>query len=100
MNEGCEKCNGLTPPPGARCKFCGRQSAQSAPHHCHAKGCSVEVKPELLMCYKHWRMVPKAIQKKVWEHYRPGQCNDKNPSKEWHQAADEAIKYVYEKEKQ
>ena len=67
-------------------------------HHCHALGCKTLVPPELLMCLKHWRMVPKDIQKRVWAHYRDGQCDDKNPSKEWHQAADEAINAVAIKE--
>jgi hypothetical protein len=44
-------------------------------------------------------MVPKAIQKRVWATYRVGQCDDKNPSQEWMQAADDAIQCVYEKEK-
>lgn len=69
-------------------------SATSNVHHCHAKNCQVEIKPELLMCFKHWRQVPKVIQQAVWKHYRPGQCDDKNPSKQWHQAADAAIVYV------
>jgi hypothetical protein len=69
-------------------------------HHCHARGCQVEVAPELLMCYKHWRQVPKNIQQAVWVHYRPGQCDDKQPSEHWHVAADAAIGYVAQKEGQ
>lgn len=49
-------------------------------HHCHAVGCSAEVPPKLHMCPAHWRMVPKAVQKLVWKHYRAGQEVDKNPS--------------------
>lgn len=64
-------------------------------HHCHAKKCKVPVKPELLMCYKHWKMVPKDIQNRVWKYYRPGQCDDKDPSKEWLDAADAAIDAVW-----
>lgn len=67
-------------------------------HTCHAKGCNVEVKPELLMCLKHWRMVSKDTQIEVWRHYRPGQCDDKNPSEAWHKAADQAILEVATKE--
>lgn len=63
-------------------------------HHCHARGCSVAVKPELLMCYRHWMLVPKKIQRAVWASYRPGQCDDKHPSESWHEAADAAIGYV------
>ena len=46
------------------------------------------------MCLRHWRMVPKVIQRAVWNHYRPGQCDDKRPSPAWHEAADAAIGYV------
>lgn len=63
-------------------------------HDCHARGCEVPVRPELLMCLAHWRMVPRPIQRLVWAAYRPGQCDDKRPSKQWHQAADAAIGYV------
>ena len=63
-------------------------------HHCHARGCTAAVKPELLMCWNHWKRVPKNIQSAVYQHYRPGQCDDKHPSKEWHQAADAAIGYL------
>lgn len=56
-------------------------------------------RPELLMCLKHWRMVPRDIQRQVWAHYRPGQCDDKQFSKAWSDAADAAILAVYRKEK-
>lgn len=46
------------------------------------------------MCFRHWKMVPKHIQRKVWSTYRPGQCDDKQPSQAWHAAADEAILHV------
>lgn len=36
-------------------------------------------------------MVPPKLQRGVWRHYREGQCDDKNPSPEWHVAADKAI---------
>jgi len=67
-------------------------------HYCHARGCKVEVPPERLMCKPHWRMVPRQLQKLVWATYRPGQCDDKNPSEEGHKAADAAIATVFEKE--
>jgi len=67
-------------------------------HHCHARNCTTAVPPEKLMCLRHWRMVPKAIQREVWKHYRPGQCDDKKPSEAWHRAADAAIAAVHDKE--
>lgn len=50
------------------------------------------------MCLKHWRMVPKDLQRAVWRHYRRGQCDDKRPSQEWFAAADAAIQAVASKE--
>lgn len=49
-------------------------------HHCHARGCDVPTRPEALMCLRHWRMVPKPLQRAVWSSYRYGQCDDKQPS--------------------
>lgn len=68
-------------------------------HHCHARRCPTPCKPEYLMCPKHWRMVPAALQREVWRTYRPGQCDDKSPSEAWHRAADAAINAVFELEK-
>lgn len=67
-------------------------------HSCHARGCDTAVKPELLMCLRHWRMVPKTIQHNVLVSYRPGQCNDKHPSKSWLEAANMAISAVAARE--
>lgn len=63
-------------------------------HKCHARGCNASVHPRLLMCPRHWRMVPKALQAKVWEHYRPGQERDKQPTPEYLAAATAAVDSV------
>lgn len=47
------------------------------------------------MCARHWAMVPRELGRAVWRHYRAGQCDDKNPSSEWHKAADAAIEAVH-----
>lgn len=52
-------------------------------HTCHAHGCSVAVPPKMLMCYPHWRKVPKQIQAAIWQEYRPGQEQDKHPSRRY-----------------
>ena len=67
-------------------------------HHCHARGCQIVVPPEMLMCRAHWARVPRKIQQAVWRNYRPGQCNDREPSEAWHVAADAAIGAVAAKE--
>lgn len=63
-------------------------------HACHALGCTVQVQAKYLMCRPHWAMVPRQLQGQVWKHYRPGQCEDKQPSVEWLQAARRAIDAV------
>ena len=63
-------------------------------HTCHARGCETPVRPEYLMCGRHWGRVPRVIQRAVWASYRVGQCDDRNPSEAWHEAADAAIGYV------
>lgn len=67
-------------------------------HHCHATNCTTDVPPEMLMCRKHWRMVPRKLQGRVWSTYRDGQCDDWNPSTEYCVAAADAVKAVAEKE--
>lgn len=68
-------------------------------HHCHAIGCPTPCPPEFLMCRPHWKMVPLPLQRDVWNHYRVGQCDDKNPSGEWMIAAERAIVAVAVREK-
>lgn len=67
---------------------------KAAPHHCHARGCKVDVSPKLLMCPRHWRMVPPDMQRAVWRAYVHGQEERKDPSDAWMRAADRAIGHV------
>ncbi len=68
-------------------------------HKCHARDCGVAVPPEMLMCRRHWRMVPRKVQLAVWRHFRPGQEVEKDPSEAWHRAADAAIGFVAKSER-
>ena len=61
------------------------------PHTCHAIGCTTSCKPEYLMCYRHWQLVPIELKRNVWRYYRHGQCADKKPSRAWYEAARQAI---------
>lgn len=63
-------------------------------HTCHVPGCGVEVRPALLMCGGHWRLVPKPLQDRVWRTYRRGQEVDKQPSADYLAAARAAIEAV------
>ena len=67
-------------------------------HLCHAVGCPVEVPPRLLMCFRHWRMVPKPLRDAVWAYYVPGQEVAKNPTLEYLKAASRAVGAVAKQE--
>ena len=67
-------------------------------HQCHADGCQVEVPPKMLMCLRHWRMVPRKLQEQVWATYRPGQEIDKQPTTIYLIAQKAAVDAVREKE--
>lgn len=67
-------------------------------HRCHAEGCTQNVAPRLLMCYRHWCMVPKRLQDAVWANYRQGQEVDKRPSEAYLAAARAAVTAVRNKE--
>ena len=76
-----------------------RRHGAEVMHTCHARNCTKPCKPEFLMCRAHWRLVPRDLQRAVWDNYRDGQCDDMRPSREWHDAADAAIQAVYDKER-
>lgn len=63
-------------------------------HRCHARGCTKTVGDDLLMCVRHWRMVPRDIQKRVWAAY----LNLGSLSPPHIEACDEAVAAVAEKE--
>lgn len=69
-------------------------------HLCHASGCPVQVPPRMLMCAKHWRMVPKRLRDAVWACYVPGQERRGMPTREYLDAALAAVDYVAELEGQ
>ncbi len=49
-------------------------------HTCPVPNCEIDVPPHLLMCNKHWRLVPCPIQRRVWNAW-------KNMDREAHLAA-------------
>lgn len=67
-------------------------------HVCHAKGCDVPVPPKMLMCLRHWRMVPHAVQKRIWKTYIPGQEVRKDPTLPYLDAMSAAVKAVATRE--
>lgn len=71
-----------------------RRREDLADHRCHALGCETKVPPERLMCPRHWRMVPRDVQREVWQWYREGQCYDLQVSAEYLDAARRAVACV------
>lgn len=69
------------------------------PKRCRAEGCDVEVPSELLMCRRHWFMVPAELRRRVQAAYRPGQCGTRRVSDEWRLAARAAVAAVKAKER-
>ena len=67
-------------------------------HTCHAKNCKVVVPPKLLMCKRHWYMVPRDLRAAVWAEYMPGQEIRKDPTREYLEAANAAVRAVAAKE--
>lgn len=63
-------------------------------HLCHAQDCARPCRPEKLMCRPCWDLVPGHLKVAVLRTYRPGQCDDKRPSREWIHAAKAAIQAV------
>ncbi len=67
-------------------------------HSCHARGCGVEVPPKMLMCLRHWRMVPRRLQYRVWQEYVPGQEIRKDPTLAYLDVQKQAVEAVAKKE--
>lgn len=63
-------------------------------HTCHAVGCDTRTAPKLFMCPMHWRMIPRAMQDRLWAVYVPGQEERKDPTAEYLDVARELIDYV------
>lgn len=63
-------------------------------HTCHAYGCEIPVPPRMLMCRRHWAMVPRQMQSAIWTTYRRGQERDKMPSPGYLEAARAAVNAV------
>lgn len=75
-----------------------REVVMPVEHLCHARDCQTPVEPKLLMCSRHWKMVPKYLRDGVWMHYIPGQEVTKRPTREYMRVATLAINAVAVKE--
>ena len=64
------------------------------PHTCHAKFCRTVCAPEMFMCSKHWRMVPRRLQQYVCNTYRMQQFVQGPTSRAWLEASANAVRAV------
>lgn len=67
-------------------------------HRCHARECSEATPPRLLMCGRHWRMVPPLLRDEVNRTFVPGQGTRVEPTRAYLDAARAAINAVAEAE--
>lgn len=58
---------------------------------CKIFNCTAPIPSDRLMCVKHWRMVPKDLQRDVWRQYRAG---DARPSIAYLNATKAAVQAV------
>lgn len=70
------------------------RSGRSGGHHCHWPGCDRDVPPAAWGCYEHWRKLPKALQHRIWQTFRPGQEKTKTPSREYVAVAREVQEWI------
>lgn len=64
-------------------------------HTCHAYKCGRRVDPAMVMCTRHWFMVPKRLRDIIWRTYRRGQEITKDPSHEYMVAQRGAVWAVF-----
>ena len=50
---------------------------------CHWPSCRLPVAPRLWGCSDHWLTLPKELRGAIWETYRPGQEERKDPSNQY-----------------
>ena len=48
-------------------------------HNCAAIGCTARIGPRLLMCRRHWMMLPLNLRSAVWEAYRDSRQHTAGP---------------------
>ena len=53
---------------------------------CYWSGCGVNVPASMLMCKRHWFMLPKALRDRIWATYVPGQEDRMDQSDEYMEA--------------
>jgi hypothetical protein len=67
-------------------------------HTCHWPNCREDVPPALLMCLRHWQLLPEPVRYAVWAAYRPGQEVAKDPSRAYVAAVRVALDWAHDHE--
>jgi hypothetical protein len=52
----------------------------------------------MFMCRRHWFALPKPLRDRIWQTYRSGQEDDKQPSHAYCEAATQAVTWLARKE--
>jgi hypothetical protein len=77
-----------------------REQAAKTPkdndHTCHWPGCNLKVPPAMWGCKIHWYRLPMNLRNKIWSTYRPGQEINKDPSRQYLEAANEVDEWIKE----
>lgn len=64
----------------------------SRKHFCAATGCHQVISVRFLMCWPHWKKLPRALQRDIWRTSRHADRSEYN----WH--VDQAIQAIVERE--
>jgi len=70
-----------------------RSQGQTRDHHCHWPGCERQVPPARWGCRAHWALIPKELQRRIWQTFRPGQEKTLTPSRAYLEAADDVQRW-------
>ncbi len=63
-------------------------------HHCHWPNCPNAVPPAMWGCKTHWFTLPRVLRTKIWNAYRPGQEQSKDPSRVYLEVVREAQEWI------
>lgn len=50
----------------------GASATAAVTHECPASPCTEQIDPDMLMCPRHWYLVPKPLRRAVWIAWRRG----------------------------
>lgn len=66
---------------------------------CAARYCEVRVTDGMLMCIKHWKLLPKPMQKELHKWHRQGAEQGVHPMTEYTAATIRCVNFIFEIER-